>query len=136
MQPGTLYIVATPLGNLGDLSQRAAELLRQVPVVAAEDTRRTRGLLSHLGASPTVLSFHAHSGSHRADSLLEILASGRDVALVLRSRRPAALTRRCRWSEGVASSTSTTTCSAEHSTATYSPAAALGAAVDISTSFR
>jgi 16S rRNA (cytidine1402-2'-O)-methyltransferase len=89
MQPGTLYIVATPLGNLGDLSQRAAELLRQVPVVAAEDTRRTRGLLSHLGASPTLLSFHAHSGSHRADSLLEILASGRNVALVSDAGTPA-----------------------------------------------
>ena len=49
---GTLYVVATPLGNLGDLSPRAAEVLRRVPVVAAEDTRRTRGLLSHLGARP------------------------------------------------------------------------------------
>ncbi len=82
MRPGTLYIVATPLGNLGDLSHRAAELLRQVPVVAAEDTRRTRGLLSHLGASPTLRSFHAHSSSHRTDRFLEILRSGRDVALV------------------------------------------------------
>ena len=82
MRPGTLYIVATPLGNLGDLSHRAAALLQQVPVVAAEDTRRTRGLLTHLGASPTLLSFHAHSSSHRAGALLEILGSGRDVALV------------------------------------------------------
>lgn len=82
MRPGTLYVVATPLGNLGDLSTRAAELLRRVPVVAAEDTRRTRGLLSHLGAGPSLLSFHAHSGDHRLDKLLEILRSGRDVALV------------------------------------------------------
>lgn len=79
---GTLYVVATPLGNLGDLSTRAAELLRSVPVVAAEDTRRTRGLLSHLGARPTLLSFHAHSGEHRLESVLDILRSGRDVALV------------------------------------------------------
>jgi len=78
----TLYVVATPLGNLGDLSPRAADLLRRVPVVAAEDTRRTRGLLSHLGASPTVLSFHAHSGERRLDAVLEILRDGRDVALV------------------------------------------------------
>ena len=49
MNPGTLYVVATPLGNLGDLSSRATEILRSVPVVAAEDTRRTRGLLTHLG---------------------------------------------------------------------------------------
>ncbi|HEY3011113.1 MAG TPA: 16S rRNA (cytidine(1402)-2'-O)-methyltransferase [Gemmatimonadales bacterium] len=82
MDPGTLYVVATPLGNLGDLSSRAAEVLRTVPVVAAEDTRRTRGLLSHLAARPTLVSFHAHSGDHRMDSLLDILRSGRDVALV------------------------------------------------------
>jgi 16S rRNA (cytidine1402-2'-O)-methyltransferase len=82
MNPGTLYVVATPLGNLGDLSTRAAEVLRRVSVVAAEDTRRTRGLLSHLGAHPNLLSFHAHSGDHRLDSLLEILSSGRDIALV------------------------------------------------------
>jgi 16S rRNA (cytidine1402-2'-O)-methyltransferase len=82
MPPGTLYIVATPLGNLGDLSTRGAEILRTVSVVAAEDTRRTRGLLTHIGAAPSVLSFHAHSEGHRLQSLLEILLSGRDVALV------------------------------------------------------
>jgi 16S rRNA (cytidine1402-2'-O)-methyltransferase len=82
MELGTLYVVATPLGNLGDLSTRAAELLRNVPVVAAEDTRRTRGLLSHLGARPTLLSFHAHSDEHRLETVLDILRSGRDVALV------------------------------------------------------
>jgi 16S rRNA (cytidine1402-2'-O)-methyltransferase len=82
MRPGTLYVVATPLGNLADLSLRAAEVLGTVPVVAAEDTRRTRGLLSHLGATPNLLSFHAHSGERRLDTLVEILQSGRDVALV------------------------------------------------------
>jgi 16S rRNA (cytidine1402-2'-O)-methyltransferase len=82
MRPGILYVVATPLGNLGDLSARAAEVLRTVPVVAAEDTRRTRGLLTHLGVAPTLLSFHAHSDDNRLDSLLQILHSGRDVALV------------------------------------------------------
>jgi 16S rRNA (cytidine1402-2'-O)-methyltransferase len=80
--PGTLYVVATPLGNLGDLSPRARDVLSTVPVVAAEDTRRTRGLLTHLEARPTLLSFHAHSAEHRLDSILEILHSGRDVALV------------------------------------------------------
>ena len=79
---GTLYVVATPLGNLGDLSARAMEVLRAVPVVAAEDTRRTRGLLTHLGAAPQLLSYHAHSEERRLDTLLEILADGRDVALV------------------------------------------------------
>ncbi len=82
MTPGTLYVVATPLGNLGDLSQRAAEVLRTVPVVAAEDTRRTRTLLGHLGAAPRLVSYHAHSDERRAEALLEILREGRDVALV------------------------------------------------------
>jgi 16S rRNA (cytidine1402-2'-O)-methyltransferase len=80
--PGILYVVATPLGNLGDLSVRAMEVLRAVPVVAAEDTRRTRGLLSHLGASPRLLSYHAHSEEPRLEALLEILHDGRDIALV------------------------------------------------------
>jgi 16S rRNA (cytidine1402-2'-O)-methyltransferase len=80
--PGILYVVATPLGNLGDLSARASEVLRTVPVVAAEDTRRTRGLLTHLGVAPQLLSYHAHSEERRLEGLLEILHEGRDVALV------------------------------------------------------
>jgi 16S rRNA (cytidine1402-2'-O)-methyltransferase len=79
---GTLYVVATPLGNLGDLSARATDVLSKVAVVAAEDTRRTRGLLTHLDVRPTLLSFHAHSAEHRLDSIVDILRSGRDVALV------------------------------------------------------
>ena len=84
----TLYVVATPLGNLADLSPRAADCLRQVAVVAAEDTRRTRGLLTHLGATPQLLSFHAHSTPRRTERLLEILQSGRDVALVTDAGTP------------------------------------------------
>ncbi len=86
--PATLYVVATPLGNLGDLSPRAAETLRRVPVVAAEDTRRAMGLLSHLDAHPRVLSFHAHSPDRRQDLLLDILREGRDVALVTDAGTP------------------------------------------------
>lgn len=82
MPSGVLYVVATPLGNLGDLTPRAAEILRGVPVVAAEDTRRTRGLLTHLGASPRLLSFHQHSDPRRLDALVDLLADGRDIALV------------------------------------------------------
>lgn len=88
MTGATLFVVATPLGNLGDLSTRAADLLRRVPVVAAEDTRRVRGLLTHLGASPRVLSYHAHSPARRAALILEILAEGRDVALVTDAGTP------------------------------------------------
>ena len=80
--PGTLFVVATPLGHLGDLTLRAAELLRRVPVVAAEDTRRARGLLTHLGAAPQILSYHAHSPERRLAAILEILRDGRDVALI------------------------------------------------------
>ena len=69
----TLYVVATPLGNLGDLSPRAVEVLRRVSVVAAEDTRRTRGLLTHLGAAPTLLSFHAHSDERRLETFAAVL---------------------------------------------------------------
>ena len=88
MPAGTLFVVATPLGNLGDLSHRAEEVLRTAPVVAAEDTRRIRGLLSHLDAHPVVLSFHAHSTERRQERLLEILAEGRDVALVTDAGTP------------------------------------------------
>ncbi len=82
MHPGTLFVVATPLGNLGDLTTRAADTLRSVPVVAAEDTRRTLGLLHHLGARPRLLSFHAHSPPRQTGLLLDILNEGKDVALV------------------------------------------------------
>ncbi len=79
---GTLYVVATPLGHLEDLSARAKDILRAVPIVAAEDTRHTRKLLSHIGASPRLLSFHAHSPPSRRGQLLEALEAGSDVALV------------------------------------------------------
>ena len=86
--PGTLYVVATPLGNLQDLSARAASLLGSVDVVASEDTRRTRTLLAHLGARPRLLSFHAHSGTRRTTMLLELLTRGHDVALVTDAGTP------------------------------------------------
>ncbi len=86
---GTLYVIATPLGNLGDLSPRAAALLRTVPVVAAEDTRRTHGLLSAIDAHPRMVSYHAHSTARREDDLLALLAGGQDVALVTDAGTPA-----------------------------------------------
>jgi len=79
---GTLYIVSTPLGNLADLTFRAAELLKRVPTVAAEDTRRTRQLLHHLSAHPRLISFHAHSPDSKASGIFSELERGRDVALV------------------------------------------------------
>ena len=87
-RPGTLYVVATPLGHLGDLSLRAADLLRAVPVVAAEDTRVSRGLLAHLDAHPRLVAFHQHSDAGRADELLALLRGGEDVALVTDAGTP------------------------------------------------
>ena len=86
---GTLYVVATPLGHMGDLSPRAVETLRSVDTVAAEDTRRTLGLLSAIDAHPRLLSYHAHSTERRAEALLALLADGRDVALVTDAGTPA-----------------------------------------------
>jgi 16S rRNA (cytidine1402-2'-O)-methyltransferase len=85
---GTLHVVATPLGNLGDLSPRAADTLRAVAIVAAEDTRRTRPLLTHIGAHARLLSYHAHSAPSRRNALLDALAAGDDVALVTDAGTP------------------------------------------------
>lgn len=89
MSAGTLFVVATPLGHLGDLSARAIETLRRVDTVAAEDTRRTQGLLQTIDAHPRLLSYHAHSNERRAEVLLTILGEGRDVALVSDAGTPA-----------------------------------------------
>ena len=82
MSRGTLFVVATPLGNLGDISERARATLSTVAVVAAEDTRRTRTLLAHIGARPRLVSFHAHSPRSRMELLLSVLGEGQSVALV------------------------------------------------------
>jgi 16S rRNA (cytidine1402-2'-O)-methyltransferase len=86
---GTLYVVATPLGNLGDLSPRAAETLKRVAAVAAEDTRRTRPLLAHVGSGAELVSVHAHSSDAAIERVLRPLAAGRDVALVTDAGTPA-----------------------------------------------
>ena len=85
---GTLYVVATPLGNLGDLSPRAAETLKQVAAVAAEDTRHTRILLAHVGSRADLVTFHAHSPDSALRRLLELLGTGKDVALVTDAGTP------------------------------------------------
>jgi len=89
VSPGTLYVVATPLGNLQDLTVRAAAVLRAVPVVAAEDTRHTRRLLSHLDAHPRLVSVHAHVEPARLRQVVELLLAGEDVALVSDAGTPA-----------------------------------------------
>lgn len=79
---GTLYVVATPIGNLGDITLRALDVLRSVAVVAAEDTRLTRRIWARHGLDTPLVSHHAHSGSGRVRELLERLEAGADVALV------------------------------------------------------
>ncbi|SEM73873.1 16S rRNA (cytidine(1402)-2'-O)-methyltransferase [Halomonas caseinilytica] len=79
---GSLYVVATPIGNLEDLSPRAARLLGEVGLVAAEDTRHTSRLLRHLGIAPALVSLHEHNESARVEYIDARLATGEDVALV------------------------------------------------------
>ena len=86
---GTLYVVATPLGNLGDLSPRAADTLKNVAAVAAEDTRHSKPLLAHAGSHAELLSFHAHSDGRALERILRILGEGRDVALITDAGTPA-----------------------------------------------
>ncbi len=79
---GCLFVVATPIGNLADLSLRASGVLRSVSLVVAEDTRRTRKLLAHLGVRVPLASCHEHNEASRVGMVLELLQEGRDVALV------------------------------------------------------
>ncbi len=79
---GCLYVVGTPIGNLQDLSRRAGDILGTVSLVAAEDTRRTRKLLSYLGLRIPLLSCHEHNEMEQQEKVLSFLNQGRDVALV------------------------------------------------------
>ncbi len=79
---GVLYIVATPIGNLGDISARAIATLKAVDLIAAEDTRHSRQLMNHLGVNTRMVSCHEHNENSRAAEILEVLAGGRDVALI------------------------------------------------------
>src|SRR5690606_5236200 len=85
---GTLYVVATPIGNLDDVTARAAETLRHVALIAAEDTRQTAKLLRRLEIATPTLSLHQHNERQRVERLLAALAEG-DVALVSDAGTPA-----------------------------------------------
>jgi 16S rRNA (cytidine1402-2'-O)-methyltransferase len=79
---GVLYIVATPIGNLDDISLRAISTLKAVDLIAAEDTRHSRQLLNHLGIDTRLLSCHQHNEQSRSVEILEKLIAGSDVALI------------------------------------------------------
>ena len=82
LQPGTLYLVATPIGNLEDITLRALRTLRQCSVIAAEDTRRTKQLLKTHGISQKVVSCHKFNEAKRSQAILDCLGNGQSVALV------------------------------------------------------
>ena len=86
---GVLYLVSTPIGNLGDFTYRAVEVLRSADTILAEDTRRTRILLDHYGiAAADLRSYHEHNEAARTAEVREVLAGGRSVALVSDSGTP------------------------------------------------
>jgi 16S rRNA (cytidine1402-2'-O)-methyltransferase len=82
VESGALYVVATPIGNLEDISARALRVLREVDCIAAEDTRHTGQLLRHFGIDTPLLSLHEHNERDRLESVLGLLREGRAVALV------------------------------------------------------
>ena len=79
---GKLYIVATPLGNLGDITLRAIEILKKVDIIAAEDTRHTLKLLNHLGISKPLISNHRHNEEMKTEQFVEKILEGQDMAVV------------------------------------------------------
>jgi len=85
---GILYVVATPIGHLGDLSSRALEILKSVDFIACEDTRHTRKLCQRFGIRTRLESFHDHSGDWKPQFILKELATGKSVALVSDSGTP------------------------------------------------
>jgi len=88
VNPGTLYVVATPIGNLEDVTLRALRVLKEVGLVACEDTRRTRTLLSHFGIHVPVTSYFEHNKLTKGPAILRALSEGKSVALVTDAGTP------------------------------------------------
>ena len=86
---GTLYVCATPIGNLGDISKRLSETLCAVDIIAAEDTRHTGKLLKHLGISKPCISYFTHNQKGHGEKIIEMLLAGKNVALVSDAGTPA-----------------------------------------------
>lgn len=85
----TLYVVSTPIGNLEDITLRALRILKEVDVIAAEDTRHTRKLLSHYDIHTPLISFHEHNEDIAVDKVMRLIEEGKDVALVSDAGTPA-----------------------------------------------
>ena len=86
---GTLYLVATPIGNLQDITFRALETLRTVDLIACEDTRHSQKLLNHYSIKNRLVSYHEHNEKERAEELVELLAQGKSIAIVSDAGTPA-----------------------------------------------
>jgi 16S rRNA (cytidine1402-2'-O)-methyltransferase len=86
---GTLYLVATPIGNLSDISERALQTLRAVDIIACEDTRHTGKLLKHFGISKKLVSYHEHNENVRAEEFAKLLEQGKSIAVVSDAGTPA-----------------------------------------------
>ncbi|MGD8925889.1 MAG: 16S rRNA (cytidine(1402)-2'-O)-methyltransferase [Thioalkalispiraceae bacterium] len=82
VENGVLYIVATPIGNLGDITQRALDVLRSVDLIAAEDTRNSQKLLNHFGIKVPMMTFHEHNEREQTDEIIVKLQSGKSIALI------------------------------------------------------
>lgn len=89
MTEPTLYLVATPIGHLGDMTYRAVDTLKSVDMIAAEDTRHTAKLLRHYGISTRMIPFHAHNEARAVGGLIEAVRQGKSVALVTDAGSPA-----------------------------------------------
>ncbi len=87
--PGTLYLVATPIGNLADISKRALETLATVDFIACEDTRHTGKLLNHFGIKKRLVSYHEHNENLRSEEFAELLIQGKSIAVVSDAGTPA-----------------------------------------------
>jgi 16S rRNA (cytidine1402-2'-O)-methyltransferase len=86
--PGTLTLVATPIGNLGDITQRAIDVLKNANVILAEDTRHSRRLLNHLAISTPLLSYHDHNEARATPGIIERLRRGENIALITDAGTP------------------------------------------------
>jgi 16S rRNA (cytidine1402-2'-O)-methyltransferase len=87
--PGTLYVVATPIGNLEDITARALRILREVGLIAAEDTRHSRKLLNHFDIRTPMISCHEHNEQQRQEVLIGRLLAGESIALISDAGTPA-----------------------------------------------
>src|SRR4051812_8379633 len=89
MERPSLYVVATPIGNLADITLRALDVLKRVHVIAAEDTRNASHLLKHHGINTTLFALHQHNERGAAQKLIDLLAQGKSIALITDAGTPA-----------------------------------------------